>query len=124
MNSPAFACVSWPSTTCRTTARRSSSLLLISTSSWATDPPFRRRRVAESGHFYLARSGHFHFAATRRGRISVVLCTRPPLCILRSLPKSLTARSVELAAHYGHLALDLSPHRDRVAAPAYCSSVT
>jgi len=38
----------------------------------------------------------------RSGRISVVLCTRPPLCILRSLPKSLTARSVELAAHFAH----------------------
>src|SRR5258708_14441017 len=47
-----------------TTARRSSSLLLISTSSWATSPPFRRRHVAENGHFYLARSGHFHLAAT------------------------------------------------------------
>src|SRR6266850_7435235 len=30
-----------------------------------------------------------------RSRITVVLCTRPPLCILRRLPKSLTARSVE-----------------------------
>jgi len=39
----------------------------------------------------------------RRGRISVVLCTRPPLCILRSLPKSLTARSVELAAHWPYV---------------------
>src|SRR5882724_4754644 len=79
MNSPAFACVSRPSTTCRTTARRSSSLLLISTSSWATDPPFRRRHVTESGHLYLARSGHFHFAAAAKGRISAVLSPGPPL---------------------------------------------
>src|SRR5258708_32705914 len=62
-----------------TTARRSSSLLLISTSSWATSPPFRRRHVAESGHFYLARSGHFHFAATGFGRITELLSTRAGL---------------------------------------------
>src|SRR6266850_2098341 len=85
-NSAAFACVSRPSRTCRTTARRSSSLLLISTSSWATSPPFRRRHVAESGHFYLARSGHFHFAATAKGRISAV--PSPPFSSL--IPSSAT----------------------------------
>src|SRR5882762_7869750 len=75
-NSAAFACVSRPSRTCRTTARRSSSLLLISTSSWATSPPFRRRHVAESGHFYLARSGHFHVASTPEGLIRRITSTQ------------------------------------------------
>src|SRR5437867_7329676 len=75
MNFAAFACVSRPSTTRRMMARRSSSLLLILISSWATAPPFRRRHVAESGHFYLARSGHFHLAATEQGPIRKIPST-------------------------------------------------
>src|SRR3954469_11013978 len=73
MNSPAFACVSRPSTTRRTTSRRSSSLLLIATSSVPIHPTPWRHRAAETGHLYLGGTGHFHFAATRRGRISIVL---------------------------------------------------
>src|SRR4051812_47708562 len=75
-NSPAFACVSRPSTTRRTTSRRSSSLLLIATSSVPIHPTPWRHRAAETGHLYLGGTGHFHFAATRRERRSVVLETR------------------------------------------------
>src|SRR3954453_15923503 len=63
-NSPAFACVSRPSTTRRTTSRRSSSLLLIATSSVPIHPTPWRHRAAETGHLYLGGTGHFHFAAT------------------------------------------------------------
>ena len=64
MNSPAFACVSRPSTTRRTTSRRSNSFLLIATSSVPIHPAPWRQRAAETGHLYLGGTGHFHFAST------------------------------------------------------------
>src|SRR5882724_11755964 len=83
MNSPAFACVSRPSMTRRTTSRRSSSFLLIATSSVPIHPAPWRHRAAETGHLYLGGTGHFHLAATSKERISAVP-SPPPSSLIPS----------------------------------------
>src|SRR6266446_2276613 len=83
MNSPAFACVSRPSMTRRTTSRRSSSFLLFATSSVPIHPAPWRHRAAETGHLYLGGTGHFHLAATSKERISAVP-SPPPSSLIPS----------------------------------------
>jgi hypothetical protein len=77
ISSAALTCDRRPSSTRRTTSRRSISLRLIVTSSFAICPASAQQHVAESGHFYLARSGQLHLGATAKTPITTNLSTTP-----------------------------------------------